>query len=413
MSAAASASPLFFVERIVRLEKRWPFSLDVPKTGFASDPRKLLEIQGWIVEQRKEIEQLCIVRERDSSTIAELTTGIERPGVLQRFPEVPASLHAGFTGAFHASEPGRYRIDAITAGGNVPVAAICLREPERKPAKLAFIHIAKTAGTSINTFLTACAGSANAAMHVESNPDWRTPVGLAQLRQRAVVGGHIRYFEFESRLDLWEYVTVTVLRRPIEQLISHLAYARHLASPGQEKRLAQHSLHIRDFARLLAATDLGSPRELRRLVRDLSAPQLALIDNCQTRYLSNVKPGQRVTLADLQLATQILPRIDIVGFTEDLDGFCQAVAGRMGWPAPDRVPVENRHASRYGMDASNEAFVRAVWRLIRFDELLYQRARSPADDLQPLVLPLPPRGSARVRIRKPRKPRRRLERDAS
>ena len=84
-----------------------------------------------------------------------------------------------------------------------------------------------------------------------------------------------------------------MLRDPIDQLISHIAWVRRLAEPDEKERFYQHDTEIQDIATSLAKVDLESPVHLAKWVSELSREAQSLFDNCQVRYLTDRRPSDR------------------------------------------------------------------------------------------------------------------------
>ncbi len=364
------------------------WALDRPVAGQDLEPGQMLDIRGWVLDPIAPVREILLRRCRDRAVLAHAPVDGHRPGVQRAHPAIAHGAKCGFNLGWVFSEAGRYRLEARIHGDDalLPLADLVITDPRAPRRKLLFMHIAKTAGTSVNRFLVDAVGAARCALHVESDPRWRTDAGLEDIRGFDVVSGHIGYPEFDARLDLPEYVCVTVLREPLAHLVSHLAYIRWLAEPSQQRRFAAHPASVQAFAHKLAATDLADPAAMSALIDTLTPEERQLIDNCQTRYLCGARPGDRLTPEHLRTASENLARFDVVGFTEALPAFLATVAERMAWPAPMRIPEENRQPERYGMDAGNAAWARAVEPLVRFDRRLYRFAQERLPKLKARTL---------------------------
>jgi len=374
----AVVSPSELVVSRVRSEPMpagWFYALDQPAAKAVIGTGAQLLFEGWVVRRQRPLTEVRIVRESDQCEVARLQTGLARAGVAAAYPDIKHALSSGFAGSLSLSLPGSYRIEARDgARGWVALFMFSVRDASQVPAKLIFMHIAKTAGNSVNRYLADSLGAEKCAFHIEVDPRWRSPAGRRELAGLAAISGHITFPVLMSRLDGDDYVKATLLREPLEHVLSHLAFIRHLAHPSQQQRLLGHSPAIQAFAAKLAATDFGDRKAVKALVANLAPPELTLVDNLQVRYLSPVAAGERVNGDDLRLARRALIQFDLVGLTERLEEFLNAVSTRMGWPPPRQVPEENRNAERYGIDASNPALRRALEPLIRFDEGLYRYA---------------------------------------
>ncbi|WP_299697844.1 hypothetical protein [Hydrocarboniphaga sp.] len=354
----------------------WSFGFDAPAPRTLIPAGESLELRGWIIDRNKSVTDIRVVRERDGRDLGQLEVGQAREGVAAVDPKLRHAGNGGFGGVLSLNEAGRYRVEVWVAGGaRVPIFSFVLRDPAAQPTKLLFMHIAKTAGTSVNRFLSESVGAARCAFHLEVDPRWRTQGGRAELAKSSVISGHITYPVLSSRLDCDDYLKVTLLRNPLDHVLSHLAFIRHLAEPSQRSRLAGHSPAIRAFAAKLAATDFADRKAVKALVAGLGAEEIVLVDNVQVRYLSSVASAERVRQSHLQSARQSLIHFDHVGLTEQMEPFLAGIASRMNWPLPRYVPQENRNPERYGIDADNPELRAALKPLVIYDQLLYRYAR--------------------------------------
>lgn len=354
----------------------WTAALDRPVAAQVQAVGEPIEFSGWVLNRRKPVVGVRLIRERDEQPAGELETGLARDGVAQLHARIRHAATCGFGGQLTLAEAGSYRIECAAADGHwLPLFTFSLRDPALKPTRLMFMHIAKTAGTSVNRFLADNAGAANCAFHLEIDPRWRSAEGRARLANVAVISGHITYPALKRRLDCADYLKATVLRDPTEQLFSHLSFIRQLAEPSERQRLAGHTPSIQAFAAKLAATDFGSAEALAALVDGLLPEELMLVDNLQVRYLSAVAPGERVQQAHLEDARHALSEFEIVGFTDELGEFLGRIAGARGWPQPLAVPQENRQPARYGLETATAEIVAVLKPLLRYDEKLYRYAR--------------------------------------
>lgn len=233
-----------------------------------------------------------------------------------------------------------------------------------------FMHIAKTAGTSVNSYFSGQYPAELTATHVESNALFRTdPEWLNSLR---FVSGHIVFSEFEQRLDLSEFFKVTLVREPFAHLRSHLAWIRHLTAPELDQHLRSYPEYIQLLAVKLRDTDFHDTSMLARLVESLHGLELHLLDNCQTRYFSAPIEGSRVDRGDCCRALQTLPRFDLVGTTEETNSFLSEAARMMGFENSIPSSRGNVAGSYYGLDINSAPVREILWPLVRFDSKIYQ-----------------------------------------
>lgn len=236
--------------------------------------------------------------------------------------------------------------------------------------KLLFMHIAKTAGSSVNNFFARHYAQNQYALHIESNKGLQSnPVELEKLN---FLSGHISLFDLNAMLDLDEYYKVTVVREPYAHLRSHLSWINRLALPGEEQRFRQHEAYIQAFARKLSRVNFSCPDELKTLVESLEDRERQLVDNCQVRYFTRVPAGQPVCDADAHEAIRASAAFDQIGTAESLGEFLKKVADEMLWPEPEYLVRENVNQGFYGLDLSNKYTRAALEPLVKHDLTLYE-----------------------------------------
>jgi hypothetical protein len=240
----------------------------------------------------------------------------------------------------------------------------------RAPQKLVFMHIAKAAGSTINTFFAEHYSPDRYAIHIESNPTWQS--SPEELKDLDFLSGHISLHILEKKLALEGYYKVTVIREPYAQLSSHLAWIKRLSMPGEEQRFRAHPAYIQKFASKLAAIDFANPADLKALTASLTELEARLIDNCQVRYFTHVPPNQAVSGIDTQKATQASATFDRVGLMEFIDRFMKDVAGDMSWPKPRAYSRENITQNFYGLDLSDNKTREVLWPLVQHDIAFYE-----------------------------------------
>ena len=213
--------------------------------------------------------------------------------------------------------------------------------------KLLFMHIAKTAGTSVNSHFGSQYPPDLVAKHVESNRSWLEQ--SASAKKMGYVSGHLSFDQFAERLDLSEYVKVTLVREPFSHLRSHLAWIKHLSEPENAEWLDKHPEFVKPLSKKLWKTDFTSPAELAEFVRSLQGQEFQLLDNCQTRYFAR-NPERKLEIRDFHTALETLKQFDLIGLTHQTRQFIDRVSELMNIERPE---VEVRHRvshSYYALD---------------------------------------------------------------
>lgn len=199
-----------------------------------------------------------------------------------------------------------------------------------------FVHIPKTAGTSVNAHLAAHGGVGR--KHIEKLN--ARPARLARLVQRADwVSGHIPGKEMQARVaaattrDLRIFALV---RDPVAQIASHYNWMFVIYHRGPWSWWRQ-TAPFRALSRRIREADSTDPAQVIDLLR-ANAP---LFLNMQADYLL----GTREALGKDEIAAR-LSRFEHVGMQSNLPGLFEA----MGLPAQKEEPAKN--VSPYYFDKS-------------------------------------------------------------
>jgi len=184
---------------------------------------------------------------------------------------------------------------------------------------LAFMHVPKTGGTSLDNLLRTVYGSAYHRVSNGSNLVQRLDGISKTNKDIACISGH---FEWGMHRYLHKNVRyVVVLRHPIERLLSLFAFVQ----TREMHKLHQSSLSM-DFARWVDQSEY------------------ACFDNDITRFMSGMSDRgifprkTQVTSSDFQRAVTNLFKCWSVGDTAHLTRFVQDIADTENWETVPEIP---------------------------------------------------------------------------
>jgi glycosyltransferase involved in cell wall biosynthesis len=239
-----------------------------------------------------------------------------------------------------------------------------------------FMHIPKTAGSTINERLLSTLGFRDNFTHTESQHGFLANFDTAA-RTADYVSGHHRLPDILAKIDRDDWYLFTLLRNPVEHLISHLSWVRSLAAPGNEGIFRAHSEANQRLARRLQQTDLNDIDTVNEFITSLDSRQY--FDNCQTRYLISYT-NEMIDGSAAMLASRALEDLDYVGLTERLPEALVHIAHdvRANIDAGP-VPVVNRNDRKPFVNFADASILDFYREAVRWDAVLYVAAREQLD----------------------------------
>lgn len=236
-----------------------------------------------------------------------------------------------------------------------------------------YVHIPKAGGSAVNEFFLQRLGKTSCLPHAENKFRGKQP-DPNRFSKFQFISGHLVYPNLKRHADDGNRFTMTVLREPVEQLISHIAWIRFQTEDAQSRAFRSLPDNVKRLAERLSRISPANPDALEHFLGSLKPPDLGFFDNCQTRYLlpavkDVVGPGM------LRRAKHNLQAMDFVGLSEYMpdvfDYLSYALALR---PAQDnpRVNVSRR---KYGLDANDAALKDVLRPFCALDLELYACAR--------------------------------------
>jgi len=229
--------------------------------------------------------------------------------------------------------------------------------------KFFYLHIPKTAGSFFNKFLSKQTTSFED--HIESKD-------ISLYANKDIVTGHIQYPIAKQKNIIENRKVITILRNPIEQIISHITYVRELGEKENKEKLVKHNKTIQEIVKKLKNLDLSQEKNIEELIKWLEKNNISLFHDCQTRYLGG--GGMEIKPINLYNAIQNLEKIDYVGTTERIKEFMILLNLKENFKLIE-VTKENITKNRYGLDINKVEIRQALQPLIQSDHIVYREAR--------------------------------------
>lgn len=242
-------------------------------------------------------------------------------------------------------------------------------------SRIFFMHVPKAAGTSVNDFFAAVYGSVACAFHLESHPEVLAGLNNPAYDALRVASGHIRLPRIKQVLsDDWR--TVTCLRNPVEHLLSHLRWVKHIGSPQAQVVRERHSPDIQEIALRLNEIALDDIGAVERFIFVEFSETRQLFDNCQTRYLID-RLDERVELSHSNLALSALKDVDFVFSIEQASTAMPAIMQALGCKLEQmpEFPQSNRGPHQEDVDLNDDRIRDFYRELVAFDARVFVEAR--------------------------------------
>lgn len=229
---------------------------------------------------------------------------------------------------------------------------------------IVFMHMAKTAGSSVNRFFADRFGREACAFHLERHAiERRREIA----REARFVSGHVYALECLGLAGEDGYA-FTVARDPLGQIASHLRWLDRYADPALAAERSAFNGPLRALVDRVGATDLRDPEALDALMADLPPWGLRMLDNMQARYLCGAVEAVPLSLAHARRAVATGRRFARIGWSGDLRGTLADVAADLGLAPPeDAPPRENVATGGRGVDLSVREVRLALERRIPID----------------------------------------------
>ncbi len=208
-------------------------------------------------------------------------------------------------------------------------------------ARIFFMHVPKTGGSTVNRFLAAQVPRDRAIVQAQHGFSALDPSDYD------LISGHLSYPDAMAKPGLEAFCAVTVLRDPVAQLASHLDWVALQVRHWRQLWAMRRNPEIRALGRKLNGLDLSDPGALDRFLSASETPrERAFFDNCQLRYLLGIDPSMPVGAHHVSDAVARLDRFACVGVTEDLRATLECLAARFNMRAPGGVRRANRNHRR-------------------------------------------------------------------
>jgi hypothetical protein len=233
---------------------------------------------------------------------------------------------------------------------------------------LVYLHIPKTAGTSLISILDKQFGRHEVfPFHSVSEIGGLHDIPLNAHKRYKFVRGHFRLGPFDRcvyRYIVQNPLVFTVLRDPVERTLSAF---RHIW------RHQENSLHEEFAARNVSLLDfVTSPKFAARVVNHQARQIAGALVPRPMRWITTGGLHQEVLL---QIALEKLEQFCFVGLTERFEDSVRVLAAVFGWDLPQELPELNQAPLASRREQLSEEELAAIEAATEVDRCVYEAAK--------------------------------------
>lgn len=234
--------------------------------------------------------------------------------------------------------------------------------------KLFYFHVPKTAGTSLNQFISQNIPKHH--FHIESVES----LNKKFCEEYNFLSGHVSYNRMNKITSLKEWITFATFREPVSYVISHLKWVKKLSEKGEEERFESHPKIFQKISMKMREYDFSKPSEISEFIQWVESINFFYFHNTQLHYMNQTSNQGNLSKNQIDKAIENLKKIDFIGIQEELDVFMDILSDEFGWSI-DEKPHNNINTNNFGLDINNKAIVDALFPLYKQDMLMYEEAK--------------------------------------
>lgn len=240
-----------------------------------------------------------------------------------------------------------------------------------------FMHIAKTAGSYVNAMIAAAYEPDAVDVHIERYPMRQN---VQRISGRSFVSGHV-YLNNWKRIDPHdEFLRVTVLRNPYNQLASHILWLDHYNLPEFADECRRLDPETRQLVSWIGGLDLSDLGQLDDLLTKLPAKGIQYFDNCQSRYfIAGHEDGpaidEPISLKHRPLLARMAGELDFIGLAEHMQDAVRVLSSSLGLKLDYQEEIANPARSARSINVSSPEVRDILRKRIMLDLWIYEAAR--------------------------------------
>lgn len=330
-------------------------------------------IWGWCKSKNKNTPltiQTIINNSFNNSGIAD----IQRADLKKAYPESEGKLGFNISFTTELSSDLEYEVKIY----HKKEEKVILNSPvylnnKVKKNKIFFLHIPKAAGTSLNEMLAKNFQKDEVFFHIEGDRNNKySNIDTSKLK---MFSGHVRLYEVVQNLCLANFLRITIVRDPFEQLISHFNWVKYISENPMGPFFLSHPKIIRDISLSLRKVDFSSLKSVEEFIKNMPDIGHRLFNNCQTRYLLNEIDSSKLDLNHGKKAIKSLSFFDVIGTLDEFDLFTKKISEKMEWSSPVEIIKTNALNNKYGLDTKSKELKEVLDSLLHVDQFVYDHIK--------------------------------------
>lgn len=300
------------------------------------------------------------LEDNDADFLRDLALKLEKEDFEKAKRLMELALIARPLGPFIQKKVDEYNEKEVSVGA-LKVASIA-----KKTNKVFFQHIAKAGGTSINKLLSDHFGQSNSKEHIES-----INIGekSSDLNHLDFISGHRRYYHVDKVLDLSKRFSFSMIRHPLDHLISHLKWVYKISENQNSSFFNNHPDTIKELSLYMRSINWNDFLQVKKFFKYEHKGGKNLFNNCQTRYFLSNQFGE-LGEDDFREAKLRMDRFNLIGKLEFQDDFVLQLSELTGIRFQQLETLNTNRIDSF-IDVNNSNIKNLLLEQIQFDIRLY------------------------------------------
>lgn len=278
-----------------------------------------IQLKGWFICIKLSIAYICVVRD-DQTLIKSYIKSIESEERVHNEKHYTLNKNSfGIDLNLHQLSLGKselFLIIVLKDGTTIPLGLLrVFKQFFYQPSKKTFfIHVAKTAGSSFNDFLSSYFyGERHCEQFFANDRCLNYTSSLNTLENFDFISGHLTINHFFNNFKQSNYYLLTILREPIYHLVSQINWVIYISENVESAFFKNHPEAIRNMSLKMRQLDLTNYLN----VIDLLLEYHQMFKNCQSQYfITSVNES-----LNAKSIIEQLKHFDLVGLTEFYERF--------------------------------------------------------------------------------------------